>query len=88
MLDAPSFNQEPTERTHVLRRGSGTMDNSRFRPKKNAIEVATTSANKYGAFFVADTSKGRPEGFADEVDFWFEAYVENSAGKTTQSVRF
>jgi hypothetical protein len=42
-----------------------------------------------GAFYVADSALPRPlTGFAPEVDFWEQAYVENSAGKTTHSVRF
>lgn len=40
------------------------------------------------AFYIAPRDKPRPEGFADEVDFWFEAFIENSAGATTQTVRF
>ena len=40
------------------------------------------------AFYVADQNKPRPEGFADCVDFWNSAYIENSAGKTTEVVRF
>ena len=40
------------------------------------------------AFYIADGLKPRPEGFADEVEFWSSAYIENSAGKTTEVVRF
>lgn len=40
------------------------------------------------AYYIAHPSLGRPDGFADEVDFWDSAYIENSAGKTTEVVRF
>lgn len=40
------------------------------------------------AFYIAPRDKPRPQGFADEVDFWFEAFIENSAGATTEVVRF
>ena len=38
------------------------------------------------AFYIADRDKPRPEGFADEIDFYYEAIIENAAGKTTQIV--
>ena len=40
------------------------------------------------AFYIAPREKPRPKGFADEIDFWFEAFIENSAGATTEVVRF
>lgn len=40
------------------------------------------------AFYVADRNKPRPDGFADCVDFYFSAFIENSHGATTESVRF
>lgn len=40
------------------------------------------------AFYLADRDKPRPEGFADEVDFYYAAYVENAHGATTQVVKF
>lgn len=52
-------------------------------------EVAgTRDDGKSFAFYIADRNKPRPEGFALEVDFWFSAYIENSAGATTEAVRF
>lgn len=47
-------------------------------------EIATPTA----AFYVADRNKGRPAGFADEIEFYYAAYIENSAGKTTEVVQF
>lgn len=51
-------------------------------------EVAGGKADDSFAFYVAPRDRPRPEGFAEEVDFWFEAFVENSAGATTHIVRF
>ena len=51
-------------------------------------EVAGTGPSGCFAFYVANPQLGRPEGFADEVDFWDSAFIENSAGKTTETVRF
>jgi hypothetical protein len=39
------------------------------------------------AFYIAPRDK-KIEGFADEVEFWFEAFIENSTGATTKVVRF
>jgi hypothetical protein len=46
-------------------------------------EVATPTE----AFYVADRNKPRPEGFADQ-HFYYEAYIENAVGKTTERVTF
>lgn len=35
------------------------------------------------AFYVANLEKGRPAGFADEIDFWDHAYIMNERGSTT-----
>ena len=51
-------------------------------------EVALLCGGKSYAFYVADRNKPRPEGFADEIDFYFSAFIENSSGATTESVRF
>jgi hypothetical protein len=60
-------------------------------------EISGTGANgnNYSfAFYVANDGtntgelKKRPEGFANEVEFWSSAYIENAAGKTTEVVRF
>ena len=52
------------------------------------IEVAARCGDRTYAFYVADRHKPRPDGFADEVDFWFSAFIENSSGATTEVVRF
>ena len=60
---------------HVLRHGE-------------LIEVAARCGDRTYAFYVADRHKPRPDGFGDEVDFWFSAFIENSSGATTEVVRF
>jgi hypothetical protein len=40
------------------------------------------------SFYLADPEKSRPEGFAANIIFWEEAYIENSSGATTEVVRF
>lgn len=50
-------------------------------------EVATTNGESSLAFYITDPGKPRPEGFADSVEFWQVAYIENSAGATTHIVR-
>lgn len=40
------------------------------------------------AFYIANRDKPRPEGFADDISFYYEAYIENSAGKTIEAIRF
>jgi len=50
-------------------------------------EVATILGTRTDAFFVADTSKGRPPGFAQEVQFFDSAFIENDHGATTEVVR-
>lgn len=52
------------------------------------IEVAARCGDRTYAFYVADRRNPRPDGFADEVDFWFSAFIENSSGATTEVVRF
>lgn len=52
------------------------------------VEVAARCGDRTYAFYVADQHKPRPDGFADEVDFWFSAFIENSSGATTEVVRF
>lgn len=51
-------------------------------------EVATTNGDHSDAFYICDHVKGRPAGFADDVDFYYAAFIENAAGRTTDSVRF
>ena len=52
------------------------------------IEVAGGVGDKSFAFNIIRRGAARPEGFADEVEFWHEAFIENSAGATTEVVRF
>jgi hypothetical protein len=51
------------------------------------IEVAGGVGDRSFAFNIIRRGAERPEGFADEVDFWHEAFIENSAGATTEVVR-
>jgi hypothetical protein len=51
-------------------------------------EVAGTCGNRSFAYYVADREKPRPLGFADSVDFYYAAFIENASGKTVESVRF
>ena len=50
-------------------------------------EVSARNGELRSAYYIADPEKGRPKGFADEVDFYYAAYVENSSGATTEMVR-
>lgn len=52
-------------------------------------EIAVLHADgKTSAFYIANRDKPRPEGFADEVVFYYAAYIENATGKTTEKVTF
>lgn len=59
-----------------------------LRPHELTEVAGVRSDGESFAFYIADRNKPRPEGFADGVDFWFSAFVENSAGATTEAVRF
>jgi len=50
-------------------------------------EVAGVLGGKSFVFYIADPTKPRPTDFADEVEFWYAAYVENSVGATVEVVR-
>lgn len=52
------------------------------------FEVAGSCGARSFAYYVADREKPRPWGFADEIDFYYAAYVENASGKTVEAVRF
>lgn len=52
-----------------------------------AIVQPSSVLPKHLAFYLAPRGK-RPAGFADEVDFYYAAFIENSRGSTTQSVTF
>lgn len=49
-------------------------------------EVAGGEPGNSFAFYVGDRRK-RPEAFASNIDLWDVAYIENSEGKTTETVR-
>ncbi len=59
-----------------------------LRPGELTEVAGIRDDGKSFAFYVADRNKKRPEGFADEVEFYFAAFIENSSGATTESVRF
>ena len=44
------------------------------------------SGSTVGGFYVADPQKPRPQGWADEVQFYDRAYIENAHGATTETV--
>jgi hypothetical protein len=67
---------------HVLRPGE------LYEVAGSGLHAIRGGLNDSFAFYIANQSKPRPEGFADEVEFWNSAYIENSAGKTTETVRF
>jgi hypothetical protein len=51
------------------------------------FEVAgEDSEGKSFAYYIANSDKPRPSNFADEIEFGYKAYVENSAGKTTEVI--
>jgi hypothetical protein len=58
-----------------------------LRPNELAEVSGECDGNNF-AFYISDRNKARPEGFAEEVDFWFAAFIENSSGATTEVVRF
>lgn len=51
-------------------------------------EAQTKNGDHWQSFYIANRSKGRPSGYADEVQFWDSAWIENSSGATTSHVRF
>jgi hypothetical protein len=52
-------------------------------------EIAGTShTGKSFAYYISDDRQPRPNGFADEIEFYYAAYVENSSGATTEAVTF
>lgn len=59
-----------------------------LRPHELAEVAGIAGDGSHFAFYIADRNKERPEGFADCVDFYFSAFIENSHGATTESVRF
>lgn len=67
---------------HILRPGE------LYEVAGTGVHAADVSSNPSFAFYIANPEKERPSGFADCVDFWSSAYIENSAGKTTEVVRF
>ena len=64
------------------------VDIHMLRPGELYEVAANYPGSGVAAFYIADNAKPRPEGFADEVDFWYAAYIENSAGATTEVIKF
>lgn len=58
-------------------------------PAKNDVrEVSVVPTDgPVKSFFVADPKKPRPKGWAEEVEFFDVAYIENGHGATTETVR-
>jgi hypothetical protein len=51
-------------------------------------EIAITSpSGKSSAYYVIGYDKPAPAGFAPEITFWAEAFVENAQGSTVAAVR-
>jgi len=57
-----------------------------LRPEK-LVEVHGWNGTKDFSYYISKDGK-RPEGFASDIEFWREAYIENSNGATTHVVRF
>lgn len=57
-----------------------------LRPGELAEVSGTNGADSF-AFYVAARGK-QPKGFAEGVEFWYKAFIENSAGATTEVVGF
>ena len=53
----------------------------------DVLELALKAGSHYAAFYVTDTSKPRPQGWADHFEFFDVAYIENERGATTEVVR-
>jgi len=65
------------------------VDVHQLRPNE-LVEVAVRHDNEghNTAFYVAPSGRPRPEGFADEIEFYYAAYIENAHGATTEVVKF
>lgn len=77
---------------------AGKAEGSNSDPTKRTNEVREICVSRTGVnteefkecaqcFYVADPHKPRPEGWADNVDFWAVAYIENASGATTEVIR-
>ena|ERR1035441_6180228 len=71
---------------------SGHAEGSEQDPRKRTnevreIEVSTNNRTQGDAFYVADPSKPRPEGYAECIEFYDSAYIENARGATVEVVR-
>lgn len=71
---------------------SGHAEGSDNDPSKRTnevreLEIKLHSGNTVGGYYVADPHKPRPQGWADEVQFYDCAYIENAHGATTETVR-
>ncbi len=58
-----------------------------LRPRE-LFEVACYYDGSNFTFYIADRFKPKPSGFADEVEFYYAAFVENARGSTTEVVKF
>jgi hypothetical protein len=79
------------EATEVKIFPAGHAKGSGGDPKKRTnevreIEVKLHSGNTVGGYYVADPHKPRPQGWAEEVEFYDCAYIENAHGATTERV--
>lgn len=74
---------------HTMQFIEATQVNIHYLRPDELIEIAGKgTSGEIFSYYVAPNNKPRPEGFADEVEFWWEAYIENSTGKTTHTIRF
>lgn len=67
---------------------AGEVDIHTLRPGRLFSVEGMTPDGKSFAYYVADRNEPRPEGFAPEIDFYYAAFIENSAGATTEIVKF
>ncbi len=51
------------------------------------ISVCNLDGAHQEAYYIADRNKPRPQGFAEDVVFYDCAYIENTNGATTETVR-
>lgn len=68
---AEGGDSDPTKRTNEVRE----------------IEIKLHSGSTVGGYYIADPRESRPKGWAEEVQFYDCAYIENAHGATTETVR-
>jgi len=65
------------------------VDVHRLRPNElYEISVQHDREGHNSAYYIADSGKPPPSGFAKEIEFYYAAYIENAQGATTEVVRF